>query len=251
MPLAERTRRGVWGMRCMPASRPVFAFLLAVLLAGSGCSVTGTVERGLEDKLREIIGPAERYDVRIDGLRARSGRAERVLAVGERVRPEDAPVVERFELDLRGVTYDRREKRLERVDSARATAHITARDLVDFLETRDGVRAATLTLRAPDEATLRIRPEFGGIALPPGVAAEVRGRLEAAGSRVNFVVSDVEAAGLDLGGAAARRLSGVINPLVDLADLDVELQVTSVRVAGEAIVLDATGDLSGLRLRRD
>lgn len=222
--------------------------LLALLFVGAGC--TGTVERELEDKLRAYIGPAERYDVQIDGLRARSGRASRVFAVGERVQLEDAPVVERFEFDLRGVTYDRSAKRLERVDSTRASARITALALVDFLESKDGVREATLSLRAPDEATLRVRPELGGLPVPRGIRAEVTGRLEASGSRVRFVVSDVEAAGFNLGTAAARRLSEVINPLVDLADLNDNLEVTSVRVEGDAVVLEASGDLSGLQLKR-
>ncbi len=233
----------------MPASRLLPRSLLFLLL-WIGCSSTGLVERELERELQKLIGPADHYDVEISGLRARSGEAARVFAVGQRVRPEDAPVVDRFELDLRGVTYDRGEKRLERVDSAYATARITAPDLAAFLEAQGNVRDASITLREPDEATIRVRPEFGGIALPHGIEATVTGRLEADGGRVRFVVSDVEAAGLDLGAAAARRLSDAINPLIDLSDTEVRLQITSVRVENGAVLLEATGNPTGLRLRR-
>ncbi len=233
----------------MPLARLLPLLFLFTLWTGCIPS-TGQVEHGLERELQKLIGPADRYDVQIEGLRARSGEAERVVAVGEGVRPEDAPVVDRFELDLHGVTYDRGEKRLERVDSARATARITALDLEAFLETKENVRDASITLREPDEATIRVRPELGGFALPRGLVAAVTGRLEAEDGRVHFVISDIEAAGLDLGSAATRRLSDLINPLIDLSDMEVRLQVTSVRVENGAVLLDATGDLSGLRLRR-
>lgn len=232
----------------MPIARLFAAFVLAVLAIGCG-SLTSQVERGLERELPELVGPADRYDVEIEGLRAGAGEADRVTAVGERVRPEGAPVVDRLQLELRGVAFDRGEDRLERVDSARATARVTVPDLEAFLEAQRNVRDASVTLREPDEATIRVRPEFGGIALPRGVEAEVRGRLEAADGRVRFVVSDVEAAGLNLGAAAARRLSDAINPLVDLSDTDARLQVTGVRVEGGAVHLDATGDPASLRLR--
>lgn len=231
----------------MPALRPL---PLLALLLWTGCVPTGQVERGLERELPKLLGPADSYDVQIEGLRARSGEAEHITVVGERVRMDGVPVVERLDLDLRGVTYDRGEKRLERVESARATARITASALAIFLGAQRNVRDATVALRAPDEATIRVRPEFGGVALPRGVTAEVTGRLEARDGRVHFVVSEVEAAGFDLGAAAARRLSDAINPLVDLTEEEVDLRVTAVRVEDGAIQLDAEGDPSGLRLRK-
>lgn len=234
----------------MPVSR--FSSFVLVLLLCAGCvPSTGQVERGLERELAQLLGPADRYDVEIDGLRARSGEAERVTVVGERVRAEGAPVIERLELDLRGVVYDRDEERLERVESARGTVQITGPDLAAFLGAYRNVRDAEVTLREPDGATIRVRPEFGGVALPRGVAAEVTGRLEAADGRVHFAVSEVEAAGFDLGSAAARRLSEAINPLVDLSDVAAGLRVTDVRVEDGVVRLDAAGDITGLRLRKD
>lgn len=226
---------------------PLCWSVLAVLLC-AGCIPTGQVERGLERELPALIGPADRYDVQIEGLEARSGTADRVTVVGERVRIEAAPVIERLDLDLEGVAYDREEKRLERVDSARATAQVTASALAVFLGARSSIREATVALRAPDEATIRVRPEVGGIALPRGVTAEVTGRLETRDGRVHFEISSIEAAGLNLGSAVARTLSDMINPLVDLTDADVALRVTGVRVEDGAIRLDATGDPAGLRL---
>ena len=232
-------------------SRSLRLSLVLALLLCAGCVPTGQVERGLERELPKLLGPADRYDVEIDGLRARSGEAEHVTVVGERVRAEGAPVVDRLELDLRGVRYDRDEERLERVESARATARIMAPDLADFLEAQRNVRDAVVTLRAPDEATIRVRPELGGVALPRGVEVEVTGRLGVDDGRVRFAVSEVEAAGLNLGSAVARRLSESINPLVDLTDTAAGLRVTDVRVEDGVVRLDAAGDITGLQLRKD
>lgn len=227
--------------------------LLPVLLLalGTGCvPSTGQIERGLERELPKLLGPADRYDVEIEGLRARSGEASRVSAVGERVRLADGPVVDRIDLELRGVRYDRGQDRLERVESARATARITPLDLADFLETHRNVREAAVTLEAPNRATIRLRPEVGGIALPRGVAAEVSGTLEPEGRRLRFEVTDVQAGGIGLGRAAATGLSELVNPLVDLSETPADLRITGVRVEDGVLRLDATGNPTGIRLRQ-
>ena len=222
------------------------AVLLAVLLAG--CDVSGRVEREVEAALVKAVGPAESYRVEVEGLNARAGEADRVVAVGRRVRPEEGPVLDRLDLVLRGVRYDRGERRLERVEEARGTVRLVPADLAAFLETREGVREASVRLEAPDRATIRVRPDLGGVSLPAGVAAEVSGRLAGAGGEVRFEVEDVRAVGLDLGGAVARRLSDAINPLADLGSTRPALTVTSVRVENGALVVEATGDLEGLRV---
>jgi hypothetical protein len=229
----------------MPVAR-LAALLVTVALAG--CDVSGRVEREVEAALAEAVGPAESYDVEVEGLSVRSGEAERVTAVGRRVRPEGAPVLDRLDLDLRGVRYDRGARRLERVESARGTVRLAPADLAAFLETRDGVREASVSLEAPDRATVRVRPDLGGVSLPSGAAVEVGGRLAGAGREVRFEVESVRALGLDLGGTVARRLSGVLNPLVDLGGARPALDVTDVRVENGAVVVEVTGDLDGLRV---
>lgn len=231
----------------MPLRR--LALVLTLAAAASGCSLSGQVEAGIERALPAAIGPAERYDVEVEGLRARAGEAERVAVVGLRVQPEGAPTLDRLDLDLRGVRYDRGSERLERVESARATVRLLPADLDAFLSTQDGIREATVRLREPDSATVRLRPAIGDLALPPGVAVEVRGRLRAENGALRLDVDELRAAGFDLGQTLARELSERINPVVDLSDLEPTLRVVDVRVEDGAVWLEATGDLTGLRLR--
>ncbi len=206
------------------------------------CTPASLVEQGIERELPKYVGPAENYDVKIDGLKVVSGSADSVIAVGERVKPKGAPVIDQLALNLQGVVYSREQNRLSQVDGAKLTAVIKAYDLADFLESDRNVRSAEVILRSPDRATLRIQPNLGNFVLPAGITVDVTGRLVGSGTRLSFEVEEVSAAGLDLSSMAAERLSDLINPLADLKDLPVSVEITSVMVAGESIGLEVVGD---------
>ncbi len=206
------------------------------------CTPANLVEQGIERELPKYVGPAESYDVKIDGLKVVSSSADSVVAVGERVKPQGAPVIDRLVLDLQGVVYSREQGRLSQVDSAKLTAVIKSYDLADFLESDRNVRSAEVVLRSPDRATLRIQPNLGNFVLPAGITVDVTGRLVGAGTQLSFEVEEVSAAGLDLSAMVAKRLSDLINPLADLKDLPVSIEITSVMVAGESIGLEVVGD---------
>ena len=93
-----------------------------------------------------------------------------------------------------------------------------------------------------------MRPEIGNLSVPPGITVNVSGRLINEGTQLRFEVSEVSAAGFDLSAIAARRLSDVINPLADLKNLPVEVEITSVIAAGETIGLEVVGDPTSLKL---
>ena len=206
------------------------------------CTPESLVEQGIERELPKYVGPADSYDVQITGLKVVASSADSVVAVGERVRPEGAPTIDRLALDLQGVVYDRERERLSRVDGARLTAVIKSYDLAEFLESDRNVRSAEVILRSPNRATLRIQPDLGNFVLPAGVTVDVKGELIAEGTQLRFEIDQVSAAGLDLSSMVARRLSALVNPLADLKELPVSVEITSVVVAGESIGLEVVGD---------
>jgi len=165
-----------------------------------------------------------------------------VVAVGDRVRPEGAPVIERLVLELQDVVYDRAAERLSEVGAAKLTAVIRTDDLADFLEAFRNVQEAEVMLQSPDQATIRLRPQIGNLSVPRGVTVNIRGELVGEATQLRFEVSEVSAAGFDLSAIAARRLSDAINPLADLSNLPVEVEITSVIAAGETIGLEVVGD---------
>ncbi len=228
----------------MTRLRPIASAATAMFagFAVAGCSPANLVAQGIERELPKYVGPADSYDVNIKGLSVRAGSAESVVAVGDRVRPDGAPVIDRLALDLQNVVYDREAERVSEVGSARLTAVIKTDDLADFLEAYRNVREAQVMLRSPDEATIRVRPQVGNLAVPRGVTVDVSGQIVGDGTQLRFEVDNVSAAGFDLSAIAARRLSDVINPLADLQNLPIEVEITSVVVAGETIGLEVIGD---------
>lgn len=221
--------------------------VLSALLLG-GCNPANLVAQGIERELPKYVGPADNYDVDIDGLSVKEGSAERVVAVGDRVRPQGAPVIERLSLELENVVYDREAERLREVGSARLMAVIKTPDLEAFLEDYRNVREAEVLLRSPDEATIRLRPQVGNLSVPRGVTVNVSGQLVGSDTQLRFEIDEVTAGGFDLSSIAARRLSDVINPLADLQNLPVEVEVQSVVVAGETIGLEVVGDPKSFEL---
>ena len=221
---------------------------LSSLLSGglflAGCTPTNLVEQGIERELPKYVGPAERYDVEIEGFDAKLGSADSVVAVGERVRPEGAPVIDRLALNLTGVVYDKQAERLSQVGSAELTAVVKTPDLSDFLESYRNVKEAEVMLQSPNRATLRIRPQIDQFALPQGVTVDVGGELVGEGTQLRFEVDSVSAAGIDVSAIAASRLSEAVNPLADLKNLPIEVEIVSVVAAGESIGLEVVGDPS-------
>jgi hypothetical protein len=219
---------------------------LAAVAALSGCATEGRVEDRLEDALESRLGPAEEYQVDIEGLDAGDGTADRVSAVGVRVEPRDGPTLDRLEVEMRDVRYDRDLERLVGAESVRATAWLRPNDLELFLEQEERVRSAQVTLEQPDRMRLRFRPELG-LPIPLNVMAEVTGTIEGRGSELHFVVEEASAAGFDVDDDLADRLTRFINPIVDLSELPLDLEVTSIRIENGALRVDATGDVTDLQ----
>jgi hypothetical protein len=217
------------------------------LLAGCGGVTESRVEARLRDELSRGLGPASRYDVHVEGIDRDEGTADRVEVVGYGIRPRQGPTIDRLELELRDVRYDRKLKRLDRAEVTHATAWLSSADLGDFLARQDGVGAASVTLAGPDSVFVHVRPDLGGFPVPPGANLEVAGTIQARGPYVEYHVSEVNALGGHLGDAIVKRVTRLINPLLDLSELPLRLDVSRVSVEGRRIRLDAGGTATALR----
>ncbi len=218
--------------------------LTGLLAAGliSGCSPTRIVEGRIAEALPRAVGPAEAWDVTVQGLRPRG--AERVVAVGTGVRPAGAPVLERLELVLTDVTSDGR--RLTGAATARATATLATSALAEAVAAEGVLASPTLVLREPDGLAVRGRPVYEGFTLPIAEVA-VEGRLVAgADGTVRLDVERVRAGGLPLPGAVEREIEARVNPVADLRRTRARLRVTAVRVEGTRLVVEADADPAAL-----
>ena len=232
-----------------PPRRPALPLVAVALLAlgGAGCNpVTAFAEREVERILQDAFGPADDYDVRIEGLDSGDGTARRVTVAGDRVRPDGAPVLDRVDAVLDGVRFDRSAKTLERVDRADLTVSVLPDDLAAYLVASGRVEAAEVSFEPPSGIVLRVRPDLAGIPLPAGATVRVAGSLVGEGARVRLDVESVEAVGINLGGAAAGLLEDQVNPLLDLSRSG-GLEVTDITVEDGALRARAEGPLTDIR----
>lgn len=214
---------------------------LAGLLA-AGCSPTRLVEERIAEALPRAVGPADAWDVTVQGLGARG--ADRVVAVGTNVRPTGGPAIERLDLVLTDVTSDGR--RLTGVGAGRATATLSTAALTDAVAADGALASPVVVLREPDGFAVRGRPTFDGLALPVAEVA-VEGRLVAgADGTVRLDVQRVRAAGLPLPGVVEREIEARVNPVADLRRTRARLRVTAVRVEGTRLVVEADADPAAL-----
>ncbi|MEM0963248.1 MAG: DUF2993 domain-containing protein [Bacteroidota bacterium] len=223
---------------------PPLPALVLLALAASGCSLDGRAASEIEATLPEALGPADSYEATVDGFRLTSSSADRVAVIGRRVAREGSPVIARLDVTLWGVAFDRGAGELTRVDSARAVAAFVPQDLAAYLIDQGVVTDASLTFSEPDRMSIRVEGELRGIRIPVG--AEILGRLRASGGRVVLDVESVRAAGLSLGGRIASEVGRRINPIADLTEEDIALDVTRVRVSNGVLVVEATADPADL-----
>lgn len=230
------------GRRVRGFARMVALLGLGGLLAGCGKVAEQQVEQSMRRDLQRIIGPAQDYSVDIQGLNVSSGTASGATVIGQRVRLPDAPVLDRMEVRMNDVRYDIRRKELQRVASASAVARLRPADLAAFLDTHRNMEDAAVSLSAPNEVTLRLRPEMSGLSIPSSLKLSVTGRLVGDGPRVRFELIRVGAGGFSVGGAVADLLTDRINPIVDLSGMPIGVTINDIRAEDGALTVRATGD---------
>lgn len=223
--------------------------VVAALLASCAAYVEQRVEEAIVDALPRLLGPADRYEASVRGVEAKGSHIDAVRALGNRVKRPRSPVLDRIEVELLDVTFDRAARRVSAVGAAKATLQLRADDLTAYLETQRWIDRPSVRFVAPSGIVVSARLKLPGLALPAAFGVEFRGRLIPAESKLLLAVD-----GLNLGDRAAPWLARglieqAINPLVDLADYALPARIDAIEVEGDALMLHASG--SRIRTRDD
>jgi len=218
-----------------------FATALAALLVGCGDYLDSRAEGALREALVRFVGPAASYDVSVTGASLDATRFERVRFVGTRIVRERAPVLDRLELELRGVAIDRQEKRLTALASATAALRIRAGDLADYLQQRGWFDEARVVVAPPDRITIAGVPRIGGAVIQLRDGAELQGRLVAQGAQLRLAIDAVRIGDLQAPPLVRALLERAVNPLVDAGAYPVAARIDAVAVDGDAVVIAASG----------
>lgn len=219
----------------------IMASLAMFSVAGCGGSRESQVANAIERYLPGIIGPADNYEVRVEGIRGATG-ADLVTVTGTRVRPAGSPVLDRIEIALVGVVYNPNCAGLERIARANGAVRVLSGDVAAFLDANRNLQNVEVQFQPPNQAVVRAQPQISGLELPPGAeGVEVVGALVGEGARIDYNISQVRALGLTLPEPAPELLSDAINPVVDLSGIPIVAEVAEVRVEGNAVIAEVVG----------
>ena len=220
---------------------------VVALLVATACStyLDARAEAALRDALVRVVGPAESYDVRVSGASVDGNRFERVRFVGRRIARAGSPVLDRLELDLRGVVVDRAAKSLTAVADARVELQLKGADLAGFLGRWMG--DAAVTLRAPDRIAIVGTPRLGAIEFAGAGDAELQGRLVGRGSQLFLAIDRIRLGRGEAPPLARAIVERAINPIFDVADAALPAQFDAVEVGSDDTIRIAA---SGSRLPR-
>lgn len=202
--------------------RSVALLLLAgAALGSSGCAgpaVRRAAERSLERRLHEILGPAEKYEVRIQKTSASRlvrGSVERLVVDASGVQLDAYTRLERIHIVVHDLVIDEDEVEIGSAREGLIRVEVTEVDINRYLSSR----------HARHEPEVKL--------LPGAIVASIRSPLRGASSRVTatgrllveeglrlvFRADEVDLELLDVPGFSERYVEERINPLVDLSKL--------------------------------
>jgi hypothetical protein len=234
-------------MRSKRGSASIVAAMVCLALWLTGCAtvVDTRVEQLIAAELPRVVGAAARYDVNVDGARETGEIIDirRVRIAGERVERAGSPVLERIDVTMTDLVVDRKQKRLQSLGTADASALLLPADIAVFLYTRPGLDNVQVALFPPSEISIETQFAIGGFALPRFAGARIRGRLIASDGRLNMEIIDLRVAGYPVGTIPSIVAEKLINPLIDLSAFPAQARVTSVQVMPDAVLLKASSSL--------
>ena len=217
--------------------------VIATLAALAACAsyVDARAEAALREALARVVGPAASYQVEVSGASLDATRFERVRFVGTRIARARTPVLDRLELELRGVAIDRGEKRLTALAAASGMLQVRAADLAEHLRERGWVDDARVVLEAPDRIAISGTPRISGLPVTIREGVELRGRLVAQGAQLRLVIESVRVGTMQAPPFVRALLERTVNPLFDSTPYPLPARFDAVAVDGETIRISASG----------
>jgi hypothetical protein len=192
----------------------------------------------LKSELPKRVGPAKRYDVKVDraGSDLLKGRLSKVDVTGIDVRTKDGLTLPELGFTLNDVKLGLTSRRLDSVGKSDFTAGLPAEAITAFVRHRGGPRLKDAKVVLEDgEILVAANPELLGF----GVPSEVAGKPVLRGTdAIDFKASKAAVFGVKLPRLALDALEKKVNPVVELSGLNVPVRIMKLAVQGERLVAD-------------
>lgn len=221
------------------------AIFILVALAAAGCGgnpVRGRVERAVEEKLPEVIGPAGAYTVAAHGstMRILKGRLDRLDIAGDDVLLSTGIRITRLEVSIDDLEFDTAAGAIKRAGQTRYTAVLSEPEVNRWA-----------AARYPDIPELKVilREHSARVSARPGMSkARVTVQAEARPvirdqRTLGLDLSDVRAVGVSAPGFAREYLESRLPAIFDVRDLGFDARVSAVKIAPGQLTLQGELDL--------
>jgi hypothetical protein len=224
---------------------------LIALLALTGCDrpVNRSAEGHIRRAMPDILGPAKKYDVRVEGGwdRTIQGRLSKVAVDGYDVQVANGLLFDHLRLDLKDVRVDTQKKRVKDIREVRFTVTISKANIDEYLAGEAGnddtIRKARIQLNANNSVTLSAERVVLGVGVPFSLTGPIRvggaKRIELDAQRLTFI-------GIPVWGPPLEWLKTHFEAAVDLAHLPFPVQLTEARTEPGHLILSGTADISAL-----
>lgn len=218
----------------------VLGLLATSMVAATGC-VRNMAEDGVRKSLPKIIGPADRYDVKIENTadgRIMAGDIEDLTVVGWRVKTKGGLIIQRLQVKMHGLKIDTGKKQVKRVDSAVFDLDILQEDLTLAARDRFHRIANPVVLLGTNLVIVSLPARV----LKASLDATLRGTLAVeSGERVNFVPDKLTIGILRIPEHLVTAAVAQLNPVADMRDLPVPAQIDS--LTSDTGVMNVKGKL--------
>lgn len=222
------------------------AVVVLAALAAAGCGgnpVRGRIEREVEQKLPEIIGPAAAYSVSAHGptMRMIKGRLDRLDITGEEVLLPSGIRVSRLEVSIEDLEFDTDSGSIKRAGRTRYTAVLGEAEVNRWAAVRYPEIPELKVILREGSARVSARPGMSKarVTVQADAYPVIRDRRT-----LGLDLYDVRAIGVSAPGFAREYLEGRLPAIFDVRDMGFDATVAAVKIAPGRLTLQGELDLT-------
>jgi len=230
--------------RCLGYS--ALGLVVSSLVAGCvGSSPQKTVAHRIANVLPRWIGPAEHYDVKVDGDTFALGRGHvrRVQIDGSNVQLSSTVSMDRITIDAHDVSFDRKARKIHRIVDVSFVGQVGQDDIDHYLtKARPDLSDVSVRLRG-DDVQVSTPITVRGYTTTVSVSGTLRPNANAA-DKLDFVANGGNIGVVPVPARLMNVAIDEINPVLDLSRLRFPVSVKSVEIRNGTASVRGTTTIS-------
>lgn len=208
----------------------IFLTTLVIIILATAlfASKLNPLERMLEKRLPELIGPAKKYTVKIMDTKITdlfSGIIKDLYLIAEEVAPKESPQLEFVRVHLHNIAFDL--DKIEKIENANFLLSLTQDSINAYLPQKIKEYPNLKVELKNDLVIINTNKKVWMFDVP----IKVSGILEAEKQKkVNFRCSEFSVSGLNLPYFFRKYLEDRVNPLVDLTEMKIITNILNIKI---------------------